>query len=208
MPYLSIVLPTYNRARTILKAVNSVVRQTYKNWELIIIDDGSNDTTKSVLKKYLYTEQIRYFWQKNKGVVGAELAGIKKAKGKIITFLDSDDTYKKSHLTKHMSYLKKNPQIDIIYSYTTIIGNKYVPDIFKKGKKIHIDKTVCEGTLFFKKYILQSVKLNPTEKIGEGNKFIQNAKNYGFKIKRLPYKTYIYNRTQKNSITKSFEKSF
>lgn len=91
----SIILPTYNRKEYIDKAVSSVLKQTYQNFELIIIDDGSTDNTKNYIKKN-YAKQIkegkiRYFYEKNKGVCRARNYGLKQAKNEWIAFLDSDN---------------------------------------------------------------------------------------------------------------------
>ena len=87
----SIILPTFNRSVLITKAIESVINQTYTNWELIIIDDGSTDNTKSVLENYLSDSRIKYFFQENQERSVARNNGIKRAKGDYICFLDSDD---------------------------------------------------------------------------------------------------------------------
>lgn len=90
---VSIIIPTYNRENTILRAVNSVINQTYTNWELIIIDDGSTDNTKEIIKPCLIDKRIIYYYQKNKGVCAARNYGISKASGEYIALLDSDDEF-------------------------------------------------------------------------------------------------------------------
>ena len=86
----SIITPTYNRAHILSRAIDSVLKQTFQNWELIIVDDGSNDYTKDIILKYK-DKRIRYFYQENKGVCSARNLGALNAKGEYITFLDSDD---------------------------------------------------------------------------------------------------------------------
>jgi glycosyltransferase involved in cell wall biosynthesis len=95
-PLVSIIIPTFNRAGIISKAIKSVLNQTYKNWELIIIDDGSVDNTKEVVKSYSskYKNKIKYYYKKNGGVCSARNFGIQKANGEYISLLDSDDEYK------------------------------------------------------------------------------------------------------------------
>ena len=87
----SIVIPTYNRENTILRAVDSVINQKYQNTEIIVVDDGSRDNTKSVLSKYVTNGSITYYYQDNSGVQIARNIGLKMAKGDYILFLDSDD---------------------------------------------------------------------------------------------------------------------
>jgi len=92
-PLISVVLPTFNRERLLPRAINSVLNQTYKNLELIIVDDGSTDDTEKVVKGYS-DKRIRYYKLKlNKGGSSARNFGIKSARGKLIAFQDSDDEW-------------------------------------------------------------------------------------------------------------------
>jgi glycosyltransferase involved in cell wall biosynthesis len=88
---VSAIIPTYNRARTIERAVNSVLGQSWQPMEIIVVDDGSTDQTNDILARY--GDRIRVIRQKNQGPSGARNAGIKAAKGEVITFLDSDDAW-------------------------------------------------------------------------------------------------------------------
>lgn len=87
---VSVIIPTFNRSYILGKAIDSILDQTYKNWELIIVDDGSSDNTEELVKSYK-TTQIRYFKKKHAGPCAARNYGIVKAKGKWITYVDSDD---------------------------------------------------------------------------------------------------------------------
>ena len=89
MPPVSIIIPTFNRAHCLRIAIESVLSQTYNNYEILIIDDGSTDNTKEVLQSYL--SKVHYFYQENKGVSAARNTGIKMASGEWVAFLDSDD---------------------------------------------------------------------------------------------------------------------
>jgi len=106
-PLFSIIIPTYNRAHMLQKAIESVLAQTYINWELIIVDDGSKDNTKEVVKSY-YDERIRYIWQKNQERSVARNTGIKNAFGEYICFLDSDDVFLENHLETFYFALEQN----------------------------------------------------------------------------------------------------
>lgn len=89
-PKFSIIIPTYNRAHTLMRAVRGVLSQSYPNWELIIIDDGSTDSTKEVIEG-VQDSRVRYYHQENKMVAAARNHGIRVATGEYICFLDSDD---------------------------------------------------------------------------------------------------------------------
>lgn len=97
--FFSVVIPTYNRATFISKAIESVIHQTYTDWELIVINDGSTDNTKEVITSFT-DERIKYFYQQNAERSAARNNGISKATGEWICFLDSDDEYLSDHLHK------------------------------------------------------------------------------------------------------------
>ncbi len=95
----SIILPTYNRANLLSYAIESVIEQSYNNWELIIIDDGSTDNTRELAKKYIEKEKrIKYIYQDNSERSAARNNGILRANGDWVCFLDSDDKYLSNHL--------------------------------------------------------------------------------------------------------------
>tara|TARA_B110000483_G_scaffold90105_1_gene111257 strand:- start:531 stop:1421 length:891 start_codon:yes stop_codon:yes gene_type:complete len=105
----SIILPTYNRANLISKAIRSVVYQTYQNWELIVVDDGSTDNTKKVVEEFVRADnRIIYLSQKNKERSAARNNGIKSAVGEFICFLDSDDLYYKTHLEEFKKFITES----------------------------------------------------------------------------------------------------
>ena len=90
---VSVIIPTYNRKELVCGAIESVMNQSHKDFELIVIDDGSKDGTKNMLSSFLerHSNRLRYFYQENRGVSAARNKGIEEAKGDYIAFLDSDD---------------------------------------------------------------------------------------------------------------------
>lgn len=105
IPLISVVIPTFNRAHCVGNAIESVFAQTFKDFEIIVIDDGSSDGTIEVLKKF--GDKISVFRQKNRGVAAARNAGIRAARGKWIAFLDSDDRWYPGKLEWQMVALEK-----------------------------------------------------------------------------------------------------
>ncbi len=91
MIFYTVIIPTYNNADKIQRTVNSLLNQTFDNWELIIMDDGSKDNTEEIIKPLLEDQKIKYFKQLNAGVSSARNKGALKAKGEFLIFLDSDD---------------------------------------------------------------------------------------------------------------------
>ena len=106
---VSVIIPTYNRARYVSKAIDSVLTQTYTNFEIIVVDDGSTDNTKSVLDPY--QDIIRYFYQENAGVSATRNLGIKESKGEWIAFLDSDDEWLPKKLEEQVDFINKHPDV-------------------------------------------------------------------------------------------------
>src|SRR5581483_7287295 len=107
MPDVSIILPTYNRVDTIPRAVESVRRQTFTDWELIVIDDGSTDGTAERINNL--DPRIRILRQENQGCYVARNRGIAEAKGRFIAFLDSDDEWLPHFLEIAMAFFKWSP---------------------------------------------------------------------------------------------------
>ncbi len=106
-PLVSVIIPTYNRAWIVAEAIDSVLEQDYDNFELIVIDDGSTDTTPRLLAAY--ESRITVITQVNKGVSAARNAGIRNAGGEFIALLDSDDLWEQNKLSSQVHFFKKNP---------------------------------------------------------------------------------------------------
>lgn len=125
---VSVVIPTFNRERTLSRAIDSVINQTYQNWELIIVDDRSSDNTSKLVQEYMQKDKrIKYI--KNtftKGPAGARNKGVKESKGEFIAFLDSDDEWLDIHLLEIMDEFEKNPDIDWIYSDAKKVDGKKI----------------------------------------------------------------------------------
>lgn len=104
---ISIIIPAYNAANTISRCIESVKRQCYNNWELIIVDDGSSDQTSEICKDYAESDnRIKYFRQQNGGAAKARNVGIDFAKGDYVSFLDADDTYESDFLCKMLEAIE------------------------------------------------------------------------------------------------------
>lgn len=113
MNLVSVIIPTYNRAHTLPRSIESVLNQSYSNFELIIVDDGSTDETADVIKQY-NDSRIRYFHTENRGACAARNFGIKKARGEYISFQDSDDFWYPEKLQAELHCLAKN-DADIVF---------------------------------------------------------------------------------------------
>ncbi len=112
-PLVSIIMPVYNAEKYIVEAIESVIAQSYERWELIVVNDGSTDSTFSLLEGF-DDERIVIKTQENSGVSAARNRGLALAKGEYITFLDADDLLPKESLAVRVEYLNENPQIDVV----------------------------------------------------------------------------------------------
>jgi glycosyltransferase involved in cell wall biosynthesis len=141
LPLVSIILTTFNRAYIVDKAIESVLKQTYKNFELLVIDDGSYDKTRKVISAF--GSKLSYYYKANGGQASALNFGIEKAQGDFIAFIDSDDQYKNNHIELLME--------PVLYeNYKLVIGSfdlKYegpepmVLDYFNNNHTILLSET-------------------------------------------------------------------
>ncbi len=115
MPTVSVIIPTYQRSHIVSQAINSVLAQTYKDYEIIVVNDGSQDNTPQVLAQFSDT-RITAIHQTNQGLSAARNTGIRSARGKYIAFLDDDDLWEPQKLEKQISILEANPNFGLIYS--------------------------------------------------------------------------------------------
>ena len=116
---ISIVIPTYDSIEYIAESIESVLAQTYKYTEIIVVDDGSTDGTKGALEKY--RDYIRYFYCDNGGVSKARNFGIEKAVGKYVAFLDADDVWESTKLEKQVELLESREGAKACYSAFSLV---------------------------------------------------------------------------------------
>lgn len=163
-PFFSIIIPAYNREKLISATIQSVIDQTFTDWECIVVDDGSTDGTKDVIKGLIEKDsRIRYIYQENAERSAARNNGINNARGEYICFLDSDDFYLDSHLQQLWTKIKSNKLSLIITDYIEskngndkLIISKSIVEfestlqyVFLSGI---IPARVCGNSTIFKKY--------------------------------------------------------
>ena len=133
-PQVSVIIPTYNRGWILKEAIDSVLAQDYKDFELIVVDDGSTDNTSEVLAPY--GNDIRIFFQKNKGVSAARNRGITEASGQYIAFLDSDDLWLPRKLSTQINFFNQMPDALICQTEEIWIRNGRRVNPKKRHKKL------------------------------------------------------------------------
>ncbi|MGD1918033.1 MAG: glycosyltransferase family 2 protein [Pleurocapsa sp.] len=114
LPNVSVVIPAYNAAHFLGQALESIFAQTYTEYEIILVDDGSTDNTKTILEPYL--SRINYIYQPNKGVAAARNKGIEIAQGRLIAFLDADDLFLPQKLQQQVALFKLHPDVGMVVS--------------------------------------------------------------------------------------------
>ena len=145
MPTVSVIIPTYQRANLVNQAIESVLAQTYRDYEIIVVNDGSTDDTKAVLAQF--GNKITAIHQENRGLSAARNTGILASQGKYIAFLDDDDLWLPEKLAKQIPVLEAKPQIGLIYSDMFRFNeNGVFPDTW--GKNFPTPSLPVSWTLF------------------------------------------------------------
>ncbi len=146
MLVFSVVIPSFNRASTLSRAIESVLGQSFGDFELIVVDDGSTDNTEAVVASFLEDSRVRYFRTSNQGVSAARNFGVSKASGQYLAFLDSDDEWLPEKLQLQHRYLESHPDCQLLHGEEIWIrrGVRVNPmkkhsksggDIFKKATR-------------------------------------------------------------------------
>ncbi|UCC23545.1 MAG: glycosyltransferase, partial [Planctomycetota bacterium] len=123
---VSVIMPAYNAAEHIAEAIESVLIQNYRNFELIIVDDGSTDNTRDIVAGFK-DEKIKYFHKQNAGPSSARNFAIKQARGQYIMPLDADDMMTPDFIASHLQEFKKHPEADLVYSDVLLIDTNSNP---------------------------------------------------------------------------------
>ncbi len=139
--FFDVIIPTYNRASLLERAITSVLNQNYPFFKLYIIDDGSTDETSLVIDKFIADERLCFLKQENKGVSSARNLGIFYSQHSWVTFLDSDDEWLEDKLQKQNDYILQNPEIKFIHS-----NEIWIRDNVRVNAPLKFDKS-SEGLL-------------------------------------------------------------
>jgi GT2 family glycosyltransferase len=153
MPFVSVVIPTFNRSTVLSRAIESVIQQYYRDFELLIVNDGSTDDTPQLLSRY--EKYLKVVHQKNSGVSAARNAGVRASSGELIAFLDSDDEWLHEKLEKQVQHFRS---VGYLISHTDEIW-------LNKGNPVRQrTKHAKQGGLFFKR-ALERCLISPSSVI-------------------------------------------
>jgi len=203
-PLVSVIMATYNRSNYLHRSISSFINQTYKNSELIVVDDGSEDNTFEIVNCYMKMhENIRYIKHTNRKLSLSKNAGIKAAIGKFTAFLDSDDEYKPDYLEKRVKFMESNKTIDLIEGGAIIVGDEYVKDKNDLSKQVHLSQCHIGPTFFGKTEIF--FELDGFDKdifYSEDSSFWEKAEKI-YNVKKIDHPGYVYYRDTPGSICNS-----
>lgn len=122
-PLVSVIIPCYNQAEYLSSTLDSVLAQTYRNWEAIIVNDGSPDNTDEIAKRYIDKDsRIKYIYQKNQGLATSRNVGIKNSNGEYILPLDADDLIEPTYLEKAINHFNRFPDTKLVYCKADLFG--------------------------------------------------------------------------------------
>lgn len=218
---ISVIVPVYNVDKYLRKCVDSILGQTYRNIEIILIDDGSKDQSGKICDEYKkIDDRVIVIHQKNSGVSSARNKGIKLSKGKWITFVDSDDWIEKDFCKIMLKNLKQNAQADCaICTYNRIVKGKAETNSFSNGKKILDSKEYLINILnpqtgygfchmkLIKKECVQGIYFNEKMTVVEDALFNIELSNNVRNIIYVEQKLYNY-RLNMKSVVKRYDENY
>lgn len=149
MPQVSIIMPVYNVERFVERSVRSALAQSFRDFELLIVDDGGNDKSMEICRS-IEDKRIRIISQENRGLAGARNTGVRNAKGRFIALLDSDDLWHVDKLQLHVAHLAADPTVGISYSASAFIDESDKPlgiSMTPKLKNIDTVQIFCRNPI-------------------------------------------------------------
>jgi glycosyltransferase involved in cell wall biosynthesis len=206
-PEVSVILTVFNREQYLKRCIGSLLTQSFKNWELIAVDDGSEDNSFEVLKEYqAHYPGIFIIRHNNMKLPLSRNKGIMASKGKYITFLDSDDEYARDHLLKRVEYMNNHPEVDMLRGGVDIIGSEYVRDKNNPTRLIHLSECSVGATFFGRRNVFLMLNGFRNLEYSEDSDFLERAEKC-FNIKKVNFNTYKYYRETPDSITNNYYRS-
>jgi glycosyltransferase involved in cell wall biosynthesis len=212
-PLVSVIMPAYNAAEYIAAAIESVLNQDYRNFELIIINDGSTDDTEKIIHGFK-DGRIRYFRQENRGLAATHNTGIRQSRGELIIKLDADDKMTPDFIARHLQQFEKDPEADLVYCDDLLIDQNdkqiriikrpeyadrklLIRDMFRSGFPVVPFRTCIRRAVFDKiGFFDESLP------IGEDYDMMRRFIKFGLKIRHLPSALYMRRMTE-NSLSRN-----
>ena len=201
IPFFSVIVTCHNRAYILERALVSLLSQSETDWECIIVNDGSTDTTDEIADRWIQKDdRFRYVKHSHRGQAMTKNAGILASCGLFITFLDSDDEYTVDHLRMRKAMLEEYPQLDLLHGGVHIIGDHFVPDMNKPDTLIHLSDCIIGGTFIWKAVSLRAIHGFDNIEYGDDTALYNKAIDQGMAIAKTDYPSYIYYRDMADSL--------
>ena len=171
---VSIIMPSYNTEKYIAESINSVIAQTYTNWELIIVDDCSTDGTDDAVSSFLSDSRIKYLKnEKNSGAAISRNKALREATGKYVAFLDSDDLWHPEKLERQVAFMEKNGYKFTYTDYKIQLNGEWLPYIYTGPKRVNERKMkdYCYFSTITVMYDREAVGLVQIESVKKNNDY-------------------------------------
>ena len=224
---ISIIIPVYNVETYLVECIESVLKQTYQNIEILLIDDGSPDNSGKICDEYAKKDsRVRVIHKENGGVSSARNVGLEQAKGEYLTFVDSDDFVDECYVEKMYDNLQENNSDLVFCSYSNYIDGKSEKSKEKLPENLKVDiqnenfiDFICRFFIYkdyvfgsvwrilYTKKFINSLNFNLSVKIGEDSLFLLNAILQTQKISFIKAPLYFY-RQNKNSVMHNYKKNY
>jgi glycosyltransferase involved in cell wall biosynthesis len=191
MPTVSVVIPAYNQAQYLTEAIQSVLAQTYRDFEIIVVDDGSTDDTPIVAKQF--SDAVRYVRQDNQGLAGARNTGIHQAQGKYIGLLDSDDQWLPAFLETMMALIEQHPDATVYYCYAQFMDANG-QDLPQTTRCQGVPTNALNDTLLRANFIIPStvvLRRSVVEAAGLFDQTLRSCEDWDLWIRLVPKHTFI-----------------
>lgn len=204
-PLFTVTIPTYNREEYLAESIDSILNQTCNDFEIVIVDDGSTDGTKELMKYYVDGERIRYYRRKHEGIAKSRNFAISVARGKYIICQDSDDWSYPERLKAIKKKIDKKPEVDIIYTSFQVCDKDLKPVHVIEArefsfKKLLEEQYIGQPSLCYKRSMALELPYNDKLKYGEDWEFLVKAASVKKKFQRIPQILVKY-RTHPDSIS-------
>lgn len=188
-PTISVIIPAYNVASYIAETLDSVVAQTYADYEAIVVNDGSTDDTEQAIAPYLenFGGKLIYIRQENRGLAGARNTGMRQARGRYIALLDGDDIWLPDYLTTSLALLEADPAIDVLYPNAIFDGSpnfsgRLFQDIFPTSEPVTFEKVLNRECYVFGQALFKRELL---ERVGEYDEALRAAEDFDLWLRML-----------------------
>ncbi|KAA3661579.1 MAG: glycosyltransferase family 2 protein, partial [Chloroflexi bacterium] len=178
-PTVSVIIPSYNYANFLPEAVESIFNQTFQDFEVIVVDDGSTDNTQEVVQTFMVRDRFHYIYQENQGLAATRNTGLRAAKGDFVAFLDADDIILPNKLEVQVNWLRNNPDFGLVGSGYYYMDEHGVP-IEEQRPWLRSPHLKIEDLLFDCPFIVHAilVKKEWVDKVGGFDKRVRRVEDW------------------------------